>query len=124
MAPRMPVPAAGPTRPEPGGSTAAMPAPSGSTGNDNVAQPLASNPSPAYPFAARRAQREGRAVLRVRVSPEGETREVQIAESSGTPSLDEAALVAVRGWRFAPARRAGIPVADEILVPVQFRLAP
>jgi protein TonB len=126
IAPQMPTPAAGPTPPQPGGSAAAIPASGGGggAGSDSIAQPLAGNPSPAYPFAARRAQREGRTVLRVRVSPEGETREVQLAESSGTASLDEAALHAVRGWRFAPARRAGMPVADEILVPVQFRLAP
>jgi protein TonB len=80
------------------------------------------NPAPAYPLAARRAQREGRAVLRVVVSVAGDAGAVAVVESSGTPSLDEAALQAVRRWRYLPARRNGAPSEDVILVPVRFRL--
>lgn len=89
---------------------------------DAPAEPVAGNPPPAYPAAARRAGREGRAVLRVVVSRTGEGRDVRIAESSGTASLDEAALAAVRLWRFAPARRNGEVAEDVVLVPVSFRL--
>jgi len=91
-------------------------------GRDVPAEPAAGNPAPAYPVAARRAGREGRAVLRVVVSSTGEGREIRIAESSGTPSLDEAALAAVRHWRFTPARRNGEAAEDVVLVPVSFTL--
>ena len=47
---------------------------------------------------------------------------MRIAESSGTPSLDEAALAAVRQWRFTPARRNGEAAEDVVLVPVSFTL--
>lgn len=91
-------------------------------GRDVPAEPAAGNPAPAYPVAARRAGREGRAVLRVVVSSTGEGREIRIAESSGTPSLDDAALAAVRQWRFTPARRNGEAAEDVVLVPVSFTL--
>lgn len=93
-------------------------------GGDTEAQPLPENPSPLYPVAARRAQREGRALLRVVVATDGASREVRLAESSGTPVLDAAALEAVRAWRFLPARRNGATVEDVVLVPVVFRLQP
>lgn len=91
-------------------------------GRDVPAEPAAGNPAPAYPVAARRAGREGRAVLRVVVSSTGEGREIRIAQSSGTPSLDDAALAAVRQWRFTPARRNGEAAEDVVLVPVSFTL--
>ena len=91
-------------------------------GRDVPAEPAAGNPAPAYPVAARRSGREGRALLRVVVSSTGEGRDVRIAESSGTPSLDEAALAAVRQWRFTPARRNGEAAEDVVLVPVSFTL--
>lgn len=91
-------------------------------GRDVPAEPAAGNAAPAYPVAARRSGREGRAVLRVVVSSTGEGRDVRIAESSGTPSLDEAALAAVRQWRFTPARRNGEAAEDVVLVPVSFSL--
>lgn len=60
--------------------------------------------------------------MRVVVSAEGGCESAQIAVSSGTPSLDEAALAAIRRWRFAPKRVSGGSVATTILVPVTFRL--
>jgi protein TonB len=36
--------------------------------------------------------------------------------------LDEAALKAVQGWSFVPARRGSTPFATEVDVPVRFRL--
>jgi len=45
----------------------------------------------------------------------------RIAESSGYPALDSAALAAVGDFRFAPALRNGTPVAATFLQPVHFR---
>ncbi|MDW8123587.1 MAG: TonB family protein [Geminicoccaceae bacterium] len=80
------------------------------------------NPLPHYPAAARRRGIEGTVVLEVAVSPAGLPEEVVVARSSGSRLLDEAALEAVRRWRFRPARRAGEPVAGRVAVPITFRL--
>lgn len=80
------------------------------------------NPAPLYSAAARRAGESGRVLLLVRVSAEGEAESVQLQRSSGFARLDEAALVAVRQWRFVPRRHAGLAVAANVVVPVTFRL--
>ncbi len=45
-----------------------------------------------------------------------------VGESSGDSALDQAALEAVRGWRFEPAKRNGVPVRAWAVVPVEFKL--
>lgn len=66
---------------------------------------------------------EGDVVLRLfvdsvgRMSPESS----RVAESSGYPALDSAALSGARKLRFAPARRHGLPIATAFLQPVEFR---
>ena len=69
------------------------------------------NPPPAYPALSRRRGEKGTVVLRVHVSRQGAAEEVQARTSSGSAALDEAALEAVRQWRFVPARQGGEPVA-------------
>ncbi len=45
----------------------------------------------------------------------------RVAESSGYPGLDSAALAAVPQLHYAPAVRGGTPVATAFLQPIQFR---
>lgn len=80
------------------------------------------NPAPAYPVLARRQGEQGRVLLLVRVSAAGGADEVQIKQTSGHPRLDEAALAAVRQWRFVPARQGSEAVAANVVVPITFRL--
>lgn len=80
------------------------------------------NPPPAYPRLSRRLREEGEVELRVRVSPAGQAVAVELARSSGSGRLDEAALQAVRSWRFEPARRGEQPVEAWVRVPIVFRL--
>ncbi|MCX8099735.1 MAG: TonB family protein [Geminicoccaceae bacterium] len=80
------------------------------------------NPLPRYPTAARRRGIEGTVTLDVLVSAEGLPERVAIARSSGSGLLDEAALEAVRRWRFRPARRGTEAVEGRVTVPVTFRL--
>ncbi len=80
------------------------------------------NVPPVYPYHARRKEMEGRVVLRVEVLPSGANRSVTVLSSSGHGILDRAALKAVRAWRFVPAKRAGVPLAGTIDVPITFRL--
>lgn len=82
------------------------------------------NPAPAYPRSARRAGDQGTVVLRVLVSVDGMASRVELERSSGSASLDSAALDAVQRWRFVPARRGPTPVEAWVRVPVVFRLAP
>jgi protein TonB len=83
---------------------------------------MATNRAPAYPESALRRREQGRVVLRVSVSVDGTPIEVGLAETSGHASLDAAALVAVRQWRFSPATQAGRAVPAIAEVPVRFRL--
>jgi protein TonB len=80
------------------------------------------NPAPVYPAHSRRANEQGRVVLRVLVSADGEAEQVELRTSSGSPHLDEAALETVRKWKFTPARQGNVPVPAWVLVPIAFRL--
>ena len=66
---------------------------------------------------------EGTVVLRLYVDERGQVvpDSTRIAESSGYPALDSAALRGVPDMHFAPARRDGRPVAATFLQPVNFR---
>jgi len=83
---------------------------------------LAGNVAPSYPESARRRGEQGRVMLRVTVSSEGSPMDVSVADSSGHPILDEAAVSAVRRWRFTPATQAGRPLVATAEVPVVFHL--
>lgn len=80
------------------------------------------NPPPPYPALSRRLGEEGRVVVRVRIEPDGTASAAEIRVSSGYPRLDEAALTAVRQWRYVPGKRNGVPEAMWFLVPIQFEL--
>jgi periplasmic protein TonB len=80
------------------------------------------NPWPDYPRLARRRGQEGEALLAVTVLADGAPSAVELRTSSGYALLDEAALEAVRRWRFLPALVAGQPVQGVVNVPVVFRL--
>jgi protein TonB len=58
----------------------------------------------------------------VRVAEDGIPLDVALKESSGHPMLDEAAIEAVRHWRFTPARQSGRAVTAAVEVPVRFSL--
>lgn len=96
-------------------------APGGSDGME-AAAPLADNPAPGYPYAARLRGQHGRVLLFVEVLATGEAGAVTVGRSSGHESLDKAAAQAVQRWRFRPARRNGAPVAARVDVPIRFAL--
>ena len=80
------------------------------------------NTPPVYPEIARQKGWEGRTIVRVDVSPEGRATKVSIARSSGFGVLDQAALRAVKQWRFKPRTIAGIPAPGTVEVPVNLGL--
>ena len=87
--------------------------------------PVAINPvSPVrYPPALLAQGIEGRVLLRLFVDSAGNIvpDSTRIAESSGYPALDSAALVGSPELRFSPALHQGRPIAAPFLQPVQFR---
>lgn len=80
------------------------------------------NPPPAYPESSRLAREEGVVILDVTVATSGKPTEVLLGRSSGHGTLDQAAVTAVRGWKFRPATANGIPVSSRVAVPVRFEL--
>ncbi|MFM9969092.1 MAG: TonB family protein [Burkholderiales bacterium] len=78
------------------------------------------NPKPEYPAASLRLGETGRVVLNVHVSATGSVEQVSVRTSSGSTRLDEAALKAVRQWKFIAAKRGDEAVATQVLVPISF----
>ena len=87
--------------------------------------PVAINPvTPmTYPPALLEQGIEGRVLLRLFVDAQGTLipDSTRVAESSGYPALDSAALAGSRELRFSPALRNGRAVAAPFLQPVHFR---
>jgi periplasmic protein TonB len=77
---------------------------------------------PTYPSASRRAGEEGTVRLKVLVDERGKPREVQVTKGSGFERLDQAAMEAVRKWRFVAATNGTNAVSAWTQVAVTFRL--
>ena len=80
------------------------------------------NPAPVYPPLARRLGEEGRVMLRVHVEASGLPLRIEVRTSSGSERLDQAALEAVRRWKFVPAMQGDIAVPAFVVVPISFSL--
>lgn len=80
------------------------------------------NPRPIYPELARKRGQEGLVRLLAQVDSNGTLIELAVAQSSGYSLLDEAALKAVRRWRFRPGLNNGQAVNGSVIIPVEFRL--
>ena len=77
-----------------------------------------------YPLTLWDVGVEGETVLRVRVTDTGGVDSIEVAESSGHPGLDSAAVVGVQGLRFQPGRRDGRRVRMWASLPVVFSKRP
>ena len=80
------------------------------------------NPKPEYPSIAKSRGWTGKVMLRVQVSPEGTANAVEVETSSGHEMLDEAAIEAVKKWKFIPAKKGETAVASAVIVPIVFSL--
>ncbi|MBJ6980500.1 energy transducer TonB [Luteimonas sp. MC1572] len=88
---------------------------------DREATPI-TRVEPTYPATAYRAREEGTVLVTANVDASGVPLSVDVARRSGSRALDQAAVAAVRQWRFEPAMRGGKAVASTVEVPVSFRL--
>jgi protein TonB len=91
------------------------PAPKVATGDlvplyqvDQQPAPL-DQPRPLYPVSARRLRQEGTVVLNVLIDENGRVTEVEMIRGV-SEELDGAALRAVKGWSYKPARKDGVNV--------------
>lgn len=91
------------------------------TGLDRGPKPLA-NAKPPYPREAYRAKLEGQVVLNLEIAEDGSVNAVELLETSGVDSLDQAALKASKDWRYSPAIRSGKPISQWIRIAVKFEL--
>ena len=74
-----------------------------------------------YPDSARRANIEGKVILRVLVDNNGDILKV-ICESSNSTLLTQAALDAIKKTKFTPAYQDEIPIICWISIPFNFKL--
>lgn len=77
---------------------------------------------PVYPRLAEQAGIEGTVWIKALVLKDGKVQKTVVYKSSGTRSLDEAALDAAKKCRFKPAIQNGRPVAVWVAWPYYFRL--
>jgi protein TonB len=79
-------------------------------------------PKPAYPLIAKRRGWEGTVTLDIELRADGSVGDIKVAQSSGYPLLDEAALDQVKTWRHIPVKRDGVPVTRRAHQPLVFKL--
>ncbi len=76
--------------------------------------------APEYPASARMARVEGTIEMDILVGPNGTVEETRIIKS--IPQLNQAAMAAVRQWRYAPTVINGVAVPVRMIVKVSFVL--
>jgi TonB family protein len=76
-----------------------------------------------YPPALYARKVQGNVVLRIFIDSIGHLRpeSTVVAEPSGEPAFDSAAIAGARELRFTPAQLHGAPIAVSILFPIRFR---
>ena len=76
--------------------------------------------APSYPMESRRKHEQGTVVLGLVLDLTGRVSSIAVVRSSGFERLDDAALRAVRKWRWAPITRDGQPVLVKGEVEIPF----
>ncbi|MEZ9909471.1 energy transducer TonB [Vibrio sp. 10N.261.51.A3] len=89
-----------------------------------VTQPsFSARPTPPnYPRQARRRGVEGVATYEIWLDAEGKQIKQALVNSSGALMLDNAALDAIKQWKFSPHTVNGRAIAHRVQIPVRFRL--
>jgi periplasmic protein TonB len=90
--------------------------------SQNARPDYAYNPQPDYPMLLREQGVGGVVWLRVWVDSDGRPVEIKLAKGSGYRLLDDAALRAVKQWRFIPAKNGEQRMASWVEFPIRFTL--
>ena len=80
------------------------------------------NKAPVYPLLSRKRKEQGTVWLLLLVSKDGLVTQLKLKKSSGFDRLDQAALQAVKAWKFQPARQQGQPIDYWYELPLKFSL--
>ncbi|RVU03646.1 energy transducer TonB [Novosphingobium umbonatum] len=120
--PSAPVAAPQPIAPAPvvAAAPAAPARPAGPAEGGDLSAKMVSFVAPSYPLESRRKREEGTVVLSLLLSAEGRVADISVSSSSGFARLDNAALEAVRKWRWSPLMRDGQAVMVRGLVRIPF----
>ena len=95
---------------------------SGERKGETMGPQILSAPAPAYPESARQAGVSGTTVVGLTISSDGSVSSAWVESSSGSSTLDNAAVSAVSRWRFVPAKKNGTPITVNSRVPITFNL--
>lgn len=99
--------------------------PGGGTGNSQrqlIKDPVRIYYPTFYPQLARKKGWEGKVKLEAALGKDGRIGKVKPIQSSGYKVLDDAAIKAVKKWRYQPATQDGKPIEWTLLITVPFRL--
>ncbi|MEO6170141.1 MAG: energy transducer TonB [Lysobacter sp.] len=84
-------------------------------------QPLAvETPPPVYPADLACAGIAGQVGVLLTIGIDGRPKNIRVEDSSGHLQLDQAAVDAVKGWKFQPGTSRGQPAETPLRVPVTF----
>lgn len=76
---------------------------------------------PEYPEAAKRANREAVVFVEFTVDVDGKATDIKVVDPKGF-GFDEAAIEAIKKWRFTPAKKDGVSVPKRVRQPIRFNL--
>jgi protein TonB len=94
----------------------------GSGGSYSQGLVVLSRVLPRYPPRAEARGIEGWVLLEITVTPAGTVSDAKVVDASPKEIFDQAALEAIRRWRFKPAFREGRTVAQRATLKLRFRL--
>ncbi|SMY15735.1 energy transducer TonB [Photobacterium aquimaris] len=84
---------------------------------------FATRPSPVnYPKLAKRRGIEGQVLIEVWIGAQGQQLKQKLIKSSGAQILDNAAIAAIKKWRFSSHIVNGKAIAHRVQIPVRFKL--
>ena len=96
--------------------------PLGNALSNHQPRPVAGNPKPVYPRLAIKQRLQGDVILTVSIQPTGAVSKVTLKRGSGSKLLDNAAMDAVRHWRYEPLPETALPESRSDDIPINFRL--
>ncbi|EQB31940.1 energy transducer TonB, partial [Sphingobium ummariense] len=108
--------------PGPPAPVVAPPAPPSTVQGGDLASQMVAGKPPRYPVESRRKREQGTVVLSLTLGLDGAVEAIGVSHSSGFRRLDDAALDAVRRWRWKPMMRDGQPVRVRGVVEIPFVL--
>ena len=78
--------------------------------------------APSYPNRAKQARIQGYVTMEVTIRPDGTVADAKVMESDPPRLFDDAALTAMRRWKFRPKIVDGTPVSQRAKQTIEFTL--